>query len=76
MRAEHASRITDPYWGVPDLAVEVVSPGTRRNDCVIKVREYAEGACPRHAAGGSGDSVTSPTLPGFEVAVSDALGAR
>jgi len=29
-----------------------------------------------HAAGGSGDSVTSPTLPGFEVAVSDALGAR
>jgi len=29
-----------------------------------------------HAAGGSGDSVTSATLPGFEVAVSDALGAR
>ena len=99
MRAEHASRITDPYWGVPDLAVEVVSPGTRRNDCVIKVREYAEAGVPEywlvdpeagtvtvyvlsgstyaaHAAGQSGDSVTSPTLPGLEVAVSDALGAR
>lgn len=99
MRAEHASRITDPYWGVPDLAVEVVSPGTRRNDCVIKVREYAEAGVPEywlvdpeagtvtvyvlsgstyaaHVAGQSGDTVTSPTLPGFEVAVSDALGAR
>jgi len=42
MRAEHADRIGEPYWGVPDVVMEVVSPGTRRVDAVIKVKEYAE----------------------------------
>jgi Uma2 family endonuclease len=46
MRAEHEDRITDPYWGVPDLVMEVVSPGTRRVDSVIKVKEYAEAGIP------------------------------
>jgi len=42
MAAAHQDRIAEPYWGVPDLVVEVVSPGTRRLDEVRKVKEYAE----------------------------------
>jgi Uma2 family endonuclease len=38
---EHADRIRDQYWGPPDLAVEVVSPSTRKADCEEKLREYA-----------------------------------
>jgi len=42
MRTEHRDRITDQVWGVPDLVIEVVSPGSRRLDTVIKAREYAQ----------------------------------
>lgn len=38
---EHGDRIGEQVYGVPDLAVEVVSPGTRRTDRVEKFVEYA-----------------------------------
>ena len=41
MAAEREDRIAEEYWGVPDLAVEVHSPGTRRLDRVIKKEEFA-----------------------------------
>ncbi|MBI3760783.1 MAG: Uma2 family endonuclease [Chloroflexi bacterium] len=42
MLNEHADRIEVEYWGVPDLAVEVHSPGTRRTDRTKKKKEYAQ----------------------------------
>ena len=48
MAAAHQDRIAEPYWGVPDLVVEVVSPGTRRLDEVRKVKEYAEAGIPEY----------------------------
>lgn len=38
---EHAERSGERVYGVPDLAVEVVSPQTRRTDRVEKFVEYA-----------------------------------
>jgi Uma2 family endonuclease len=40
MSAVHASRI-GAYWGVPDLAVEILSPGSVYKDREIKRKEYA-----------------------------------
>ncbi len=48
MAAAHQDRIAEPYWGVPDLVMEVVSPGTRRLDEVRKVKEYAEAGIPEY----------------------------
>ncbi len=42
MAAEHEDRMAEEYWGVPDLAVEIHSPGTRRLDRVTKMGEYAQ----------------------------------
>jgi Uma2 family endonuclease len=41
MSTAHASRI-GVYWGVPDLAVEILSPGTAHKDREIKRKEYAK----------------------------------
>jgi len=38
---EHADRIGEKVCGVPDLIVEVLSPGTRREDRSVKFYEYA-----------------------------------
>lgn len=38
---EHKDRISEEVCGVPDLIVEVISPGTRRTDRVEKFAEYA-----------------------------------
>ncbi len=38
---EHADRIGERYFGVPDLVVEVTSAGTWRTDRVEKMLEYA-----------------------------------
>lgn len=40
MSREHQDRI-GRYWGVPDLAVEILSEGTEHKDREIKRREYA-----------------------------------
>jgi len=39
---EHADRIGERICGVPDLIVEVISPGTRRVDRGEKLYEYAK----------------------------------
>ncbi len=38
---EHSNRISEKVYGVPDLVVEVISPGTEKTDRVEKFSEYA-----------------------------------
>jgi Uma2 family endonuclease len=40
--AARANIIRDRIWGVPDLVVEVLSPGTRRRDTLFKRRWYRQ----------------------------------
>ena len=40
MSNEHLDRITEKMWGVPDLAVEILSEGTAKTDKGKKFREY------------------------------------
>jgi len=48
LRAEHSSRIGDPFWDGADLVMEVVSDDDRRRDLEIKRREYARAAIPEY----------------------------
>jgi len=45
---EHQDRIGKKYAGVPDLAVEVLSPSTEKVDMADKMREYAEAGIPEY----------------------------
>jgi len=40
MSIEHASTRIGHYWGVPDLAVEIISEGSAYKDREIKLQEY------------------------------------
>ena len=40
MSAEHASARVAEHWGVPDLAVEIISEGSAYKDREVKRREY------------------------------------
>ena len=42
MAEAHRDRITEEYWGVPDLVVEVISRSTAQIDRVDKFVEYAK----------------------------------
>jgi len=42
MAASHEDRITEDYWGVPDLVVEVISRSTAQTDRSEKFVEYAQ----------------------------------
>ncbi len=42
MTSAHEERITEDYWGAPDLAVEVISKSTVRVDRSEKFIEYAQ----------------------------------
>lgn len=42
MLRQHADRIAEQHWGIPDLVVEVISPGTRKTDREDKFFEYAQ----------------------------------
>lgn len=42
MAAAHEDRITEDYWGVPDLVVEVLSRSTAQTDRSEKFVEYAQ----------------------------------
>ena len=44
----HLDRITPDYWGVPDLVVEVHSPGSRSRDKRSKYEEYAQAGIPEY----------------------------
>jgi Uma2 family endonuclease len=94
MSAEHAERI-GKYWGVPDLAVEIVSETDPKRDRVTKVEEYAsagileywiidpetktvdvlrlsdDGVYQTAAHLGEKDTLTSPTFPNFQFALTD-----
>ncbi len=41
MAREHADRMSEQYFGPPDLVMEVISPGTGRTDRSEKAAEYA-----------------------------------
>lgn len=43
---EHAGRVDEVMWGVPDLVVEVVGLGTEETDHEIKPLEYAHAGIP------------------------------
>ena len=40
MSNEHSDRITERYWGVPDLVIEILSEHTAKEDRVKKFFEY------------------------------------
>ena len=42
MSAEHADRIGEDFWGVPDIVVEVLSKSTMKTDRGEKFLEYAQ----------------------------------
>lgn len=44
----HLDRITPEYWGVPDLVIEVHSPGSLNRDKRIKYHEYAQAGIPEY----------------------------
>ena len=48
MSAAHADRITEKYWGMPDLVAEVISPGNPDHDRVRKKGEYARAGIPEY----------------------------
>ena len=48
MSAAHADRIQTQYWGVPDLAIEIISPGTETIDRETKRDEYAQAGIPEY----------------------------
>jgi len=48
MSAAHADRITSKYWGVPDLAVEVISLDDPDRDRIAKKAEYAQAGIPEY----------------------------
>jgi Uma2 family endonuclease len=98
MSAAHADRI-QKYWGVPDLAVEIISEGTEKTDREIKRVEYAQARIPEYwiidpeaqivevlrlqgrtysteAQLGNGDTLISPTFPGFELPLADLFAAE
>lgn len=47
-RKEHADRIKGTYYEPPDLAVEIISPGSRKTDEVDKLAEYAQAGIPEY----------------------------
>ncbi|MBI5348688.1 MAG: Uma2 family endonuclease [Chloroflexi bacterium] len=47
MSNAHADRI-QKYWGVPDLAIEIVSENDERRDRIIKKEEYAQAGIPEY----------------------------
>jgi Uma2 family endonuclease len=54
MHRDHADRLGEDWWGVPDLGVEVISPrtaqssGTESTDRVEKFGEYARAGVPEY----------------------------
>ena len=48
MTTAHLNRITQKYWGIPDLVAEIISPGNPDHDRVRKKQEYARAGIPEY----------------------------
>jgi Uma2 family endonuclease len=48
MATTHLDRITQKYWGIPDLVAEIISPGNPDHDRVRKKQEYARAGIPEY----------------------------
>ena len=48
MSNEHKDRITERYWGVPDLVMEILSESTEGQDRAVKFYEYREAGVPEY----------------------------
>ena len=48
MATTHLDRITQKYWGIPDLVAEIISPGNPDHDRVRKEHEYARAEIPEY----------------------------
>jgi len=48
MSNEHSDRITEKYWGVPDLVIEILSESTVKEDRATKFFEYSKAGIPEY----------------------------
>lgn len=48
MSNEHKDRITEKYWGVPDLVMEILSESTEKADRTDKFSEYEKAGIPEY----------------------------
>lgn len=48
MLSEHDDRRHEQYWEVPDLVIEIVSPGNREHDLKTKRDDYARAVMPEY----------------------------
>jgi len=48
MSNDHLDRITEKYWGVPDLIVEILSESTVKEDRIVKFIEYSQAGIPEY----------------------------
>jgi Uma2 family endonuclease len=48
MSKEHKRRITTKRWGIPDLVVEILSKGNKKQDRVKKFEEYQRAGIPEY----------------------------
>ncbi len=48
MSNEHKDRITERYWGVPDLVMEILSESTKKTDRTDKFSEYEKAGVPEY----------------------------
>jgi Uma2 family endonuclease len=64
MSNEHKDRITERYWGVPDLVMEILSESTEGQDRTVKFCEYREAGVPEYW-------IVDPSRKAIEVFVLD-----
>ncbi len=46
--AAHANRVGEQYWGLPDLAAEIISESDPDHDRITKMAEYAQAGIPEY----------------------------
>jgi len=63
-RNEHKDRITERYWGVPDLVMEILSESTEGQDRAVKFYEYRVAGVPEYW-------IVDPSRKAIEVFVLD-----
>lgn len=48
MSAAHTGRMSEKYWGVPDLVAEIISESDEELDRITKMTEYAQAGIPEY----------------------------